>query len=140
MFSYILVVSTGYILLISNYCPMLKARKIKSIASQVAMLYFQIYLKINLRRVQKYVGFLLNCTKISLTVLQWSSQRSALQVHFKVESVLQSRRKKMKFCSYVARWLPSQLANEKKWEQLQLTLDNSNPKKDKAMKRICSRQ
>ena len=32
MFSYILVVSTGYILLIS-ICPMLKARKMKSIAS-----------------------------------------------------------------------------------------------------------
>ena len=47
MFSYILVVSTGYILLIS-ICPMLKlkARKIKSIAS--AVLYFQIYLKITL--------------------------------------------------------------------------------------------
>ena len=32
MFSYILVVSTGYILLIS-ICPMLKARKMKSIAT-----------------------------------------------------------------------------------------------------------
>ena len=32
MFSYILVVSTGYILLIS-ICPMLKTRKMKSIAS-----------------------------------------------------------------------------------------------------------
>ena len=32
MFSYVLVVSTGYILLIS-ICPMLTARKIKSIAS-----------------------------------------------------------------------------------------------------------
>ena len=40
---------------------------------------------------------------------------------------------------YIARLLPN-LANEEKWEQLQLTLDNSNPKKDKAMKRVCSRQ
>ena len=32
MFSYMLVVSSGYILLIS-ICPMLKARKMKSIAS-----------------------------------------------------------------------------------------------------------
>ena len=34
----------------------------------------------------------------------------------------------------------SQVANEKKWEQLQLTLDNSNSKKDNAMKQICSRK
>ena len=70
MFSYILVVSKGYILLIS-ICPMLKAGKMKSI-SQLAVLYLQIYLKITLT-VQKYSGFLLNCTKISLTVLCGSS-------------------------------------------------------------------
>ena len=36
MFSYILVVSTGYILLIS-ICPMLKAGKMKSIASSAIL-------------------------------------------------------------------------------------------------------
>ena len=46
----------------------------------------------------------------------------------------------MKFCVQLGSYLASQLANEKKWEQLQLTLDNSNLKKDKAMKRICSSQ
>ena len=91
---YILVVSAGYILLISS-SPMLKTREMQSIAS--AGLYLQISLKITLRA-QKYGGFLLNCTKISLTVLCWSSQQSTLWVDFKVESVLQSRRKKMKFC------------------------------------------
>ena len=92
MFSYILVVSTGYILLISIY-PMLKARKMKSIASSAI---FANLFK-NYFRVQKYGGFLLNCTKISLTVLCWSSQQSTLWVDFKVESVLQSRGKKIKF-------------------------------------------
>ena len=61
------------------------------------MLDLQIYQKINLGRGQKYGGFLLNFYKISLTVLWWSSQQSALRVDFKVESVLQSRRKKIKF-------------------------------------------
>ena len=119
MFSYILVVSTGYILLIS-ICPMLKARKMKSIASSAI---FANLFK-NYFRVQKYGGFLLNCTKISLTVLCWSSQQSTLWVDFKVESVLQSRRKKIKFY------------NEKKWEQLQLSLNNSNPKRDKTITRM----
>ena len=73
MFSYILVVSTGYILLIS-ICPMLKARKMKSIASSAI---FANLFK-NYFRVQKYGGFLLNCTKISLTVLCYSSQQSTL--------------------------------------------------------------
>ena len=71
MFSYVLVVSTGYILLISN-CPMLKARKIKSIAS------ISIFANLfkNYFRVQKYGAFLLNRTKI--TVFCWSSQQSTL--------------------------------------------------------------
>ena len=82
MFSYILVVSTGYILLIS-ICPMLKARKMKSIASSAIFANsFKNYI-----RVQKYGGFLLNYTKISLTVLCWSSQQSTLWVDFKVEFV-----------------------------------------------------
>ena len=81
MFSYILVVSTGYILLIS-ICPMLKARKIRSLASSAIFAnLFENYFQ-----VQKYGGFLLNCTKILLIVL--CSQQSTLSVHFKVESVL----------------------------------------------------
>ena len=61
MFSYILVVSTGYILLIS-ICPMLKARKIRSLASSAIFAnLFENYFQ-----VQKYGGFLLNCTKILL--------------------------------------------------------------------------
>ena len=65
MFSYILVVSTGYILLISIWSMLkLKARKIKSIASSAIFAnLFENYF-----RVQKYGGFLLNCTKILLTV------------------------------------------------------------------------
>ena len=49
MFSYILVVSTGYILLIS-ICPMLKPIKMKSIASSAIYIciYLQIYLEITL--------------------------------------------------------------------------------------------
>ena len=68
MFSYILVVSSGDIML------MLKATKIKSIASSTkfANLFKTYYV------VQKYGGFLLNCTKISFTVLCWSSQQSTL--------------------------------------------------------------
>ena len=69
MFNYILVVSTGYILLIS-ICPMLKERKMKIIASSAILPNsFKNYVK-----GAKYGGFLLNCTKISLTVLCWSSQ------------------------------------------------------------------
>ena len=73
MFTYILVVSTSYTLLIS-ICPMLKARKIKSIARNAI---FANLFK-NYFRVQKYGGFLLNCTKISLAVLCLSSQQSTL--------------------------------------------------------------
>ena len=72
MFSYILVVSTSCILLIS-ICPMLKlkARKIKSIASSAIFAnLFENYF-----RVQKYGGFLLNYTNILLTILCWSSQQ-----------------------------------------------------------------
>ena len=59
MFSYILVVSIGYILLIS-ICPMLKARKMKSIASSsIFANLFKNYIY-----VQKYGGFLLNSTKM----------------------------------------------------------------------------
>ena len=54
MFSYISVVATGYILLIS-VCPMLKARKMKSIASSSI---FANFFK-NYFWVQKYGAFLL---------------------------------------------------------------------------------
>ena len=73
MFSYILVVSTGYILLIF-ICPILRSRKMKSIASSAI---FANLFK-NYFRVQKHGSFLLNCTKILLTVLCWSSQQSKL--------------------------------------------------------------
>ena len=43
------------------------------------------------------VAFCSTVKKISLTVVCWSSQQSTLRVDFKVESVLKSRRKKMKF-------------------------------------------
>ena len=75
MFSCILVVSAGNILLIS-ICPMLKlkARKINSIArGAIFANLFENYF-----RVQKYDGFLFNCTKTLLTVLCWSSHQSSL--------------------------------------------------------------
>ena len=68
MFSYILVVFTGYIPLISIF-PMLKTGKLYS-------RYLQTYLRITLR-VQKCDG-LLNCTKIPLIFVCWKSQQSTL--------------------------------------------------------------
>ena len=65
MFSYILVVSTDYILFIS-ICPMLKERKIKNVASSTLIADLS---KNYFFGVQKYGGFLVNCIKISLTVL-----------------------------------------------------------------------
>ena len=67
------------------------------------MLYLQFCLKITSRG-QKYPGFLLNCTKISLTVSCWKFRRSTLCVDFKTESasVLQTRGKKIKFYIYLA--------------------------------------
>ena len=65
------------------------------------MLYLQIYLQITLR-VQKYGGFLLNCAKISLTALCWSSQQSTLQVDFKVESVAIAIQEKENEILYIA--------------------------------------
>ena len=56
MFSYILVVFTGYILLFS-ICPMLKVGKLHNIVASA--IHLQSYLNIALR-VQKYDGFLLN--------------------------------------------------------------------------------
>ena len=98
---------------------------------QLALLYLQIDWKITLR-VQKYGCFLLNCRKIPLVVLCWKCEQWAVWVDFKVEYLLESRRKKLKF--YVE--LPSELADEKKWEQLQLTLKNSNLKRGKAIIRM----
>ena len=74
MFSYILVVSAGYILLIS-ICPMLKQEKWKVYLANSAI--FASWCK-NYFRVEKYGGFLLNYTKISLTVSCWSSQQLTL--------------------------------------------------------------
>ena len=65
MFSYILVVSTGYILLIS-ICPMLKTGKMQSIASSATLANLS---KNYFKGAKIYGGFLLNCTKVSLTVL-----------------------------------------------------------------------
>ena len=73
MFSYILVVSTGYILLIS-ICPMLKAGKLQSITSSAILAnLFKNYFE-----GAKYGAFLLHCTKIALIVLCWKSQQSIL--------------------------------------------------------------
>ena len=75
---------------------MLKAGKLHSIASSAILEnLFKNY------SLQKYGGFLLNCTKIPLIVLCWKSQQSTLLVDFKVESVLQSRRKKITFYIYL---------------------------------------
>ena len=62
MFSYILVVSTGYFLLIS-ICSMLKARNLHSIASSAILANFS---KNYFKRVQEYGDFLFNCTKTPL--------------------------------------------------------------------------
>ena len=104
MFSYILVVSTGYILSIS-ICPMFKAGKLPSTASSAILA--KCYLKISLR-VQKYGDFLVNCTKIPFIAFCSKSQQSPLWVDFKVESVLQSRRKqilKRNGSSYSSLWI-----------------------------------
>ena len=75
---------------------MLKAGKLHSIASSAILEnLFKNY------SLQKYGGFLLNCTKIPLIVLCWKSQQSTLLVDFEVESVLQSRRKKITFYIYL---------------------------------------
>ena len=69
MFNYILVFSTGYILLIS-ICPKLKAGKMQSIASSAILAnLLKKYFK------DKKNGWsLLNSTKISLIVLCWKFQ------------------------------------------------------------------
>ena len=75
---------------------MLKAGKMQSIASSAIL---PNLFKISL--VQKYgaamVAFFSTVQKISLIVLCWRSQQSTLWINFKVESVLQSKRKKIKF-------------------------------------------
>ena len=59
----------------------------------------QFYLRITSRMGggREYGGFLLNCTKIPLIVLCWKSRQSTLLVDFKIESVFQAGRKKIKF-------------------------------------------
>ena len=107
MFSHILVASTGYILLIS-ICPMLKPRKMKQYSQhkenvQLAVLYIFANLFKNYFRVQKYGGFLLNYTKILLTVLCWVSRSTVDTEQILKQNLLQSRRKKMKFCTLESR-------------------------------------
>ena len=70
MFSYILVVSTGYILLISIY-PMSKARKMKSISSSAIFA----NLKVTLGCQNMVAFYSVVYTKISVTVLCWSSRQ-----------------------------------------------------------------
>ena len=78
---------------------MLKAGRLQSLANSAIMVnLFKNYFKL---RVQKYGGFLLNCTKNPLIVLCWNSQQSTLRGDFTIESVLRSRRKKKK-SSYIA--------------------------------------
>ena len=92
MFSYILVVSRGYILLIS-ICPMLKIGKLPIIASYI---YLQFYLKITSRG-QKYDGFfLLNCTKIPLIVLCWKSWQLTLSRFQNRICIIESQKKENK--------------------------------------------
>ena len=69
MFNYFLVVSTGYVLLIS-ICPMLKVRKMKIIASSAILP----NLFKNYFNGEKYGGLLFNCINISLTALCWNFQ------------------------------------------------------------------
>ena len=74
MFTYILVVSPGFILLIS-ICPMLKAGKLQSKASAATLANL---FKNCIKGAKISGGFLLNCTKIPLIVLCWKSQQSTL--------------------------------------------------------------
>ena len=78
--------------------PMLKAGKLHIIASCAAILAI---LSITSKGGQKYGGFLFNCTKNPLIVLCWKSQQSTMWVYFKIESVLQAKRKKIKFFQYL---------------------------------------
>ena len=91
MFSYILVVSRGYILLISS-CPMLRTGKLHIISSS-AILLFKNYFKGG----QKYDGFLLSCTKMPLIILCLKSQQSTLWVDFKIESYCKPAERKWNF-------------------------------------------
>ena len=104
---------------------MLKAGKLQSIANSAIMAnLFENFFKL---RVQKYGGFLLNCTKIPLIVLCWNSQQSRLS---RICIKIQEKENKSPYIA--ASWL----ANEKKWEQLKSTLHNSNLKRDKAIIRM----
>ena len=86
--SYILVVPAGYILLIS-ICPMLKAGEMQSIASSAILAnLFKNYFK------GAKIWWLFAHLYWNFIVLCWKSQQSTLWIDFKVESVLQSRRKK----------------------------------------------
>ena len=49
----------------------------------------------------KYGGVLLKCTKLPLIVLCWKSWQLTLWVDFKIESVLQAKRKKKVIYTYL---------------------------------------
>ena len=117
MFSYILVISRGYILLIS-ICPMLNFGKLSIKASYILAILFKNYFK-----GAKIWWLLLNCTKTPLIVLCWKSWQSTLWVDFKLESVLlKARRKKIFFYN--------SLRNGSNYNWLSIT---QNPKKDEAI-------
>ena len=72
---------------------------------------------------------MLNCTKIPLILLYWKSPQSTLWVDFKIESVLQASRKKIKFCIYIT----SYWRNGSSYSWLLIT---QIPKRDKVIIRI----
>ena len=90
-FSYILVISRRYVSLISS-CPISEWSKSWKI-TYYTYLNFQFYFQITSRG-QKHSSFMLNYSKISPIVLNWKSR---LWVDFKIETVLQARRNKIKF-------------------------------------------
>ena len=121
MFSYILVVSTSYILLIS-ICPMLKIGKLAILA-----ILFKNYFKGGKNMVTFYS---------TVQKFHWLfCVGSRHWVDFKIESVLSNAKiKKIKFYILLM----------KKWEQLPLTLDNSKSEERRGdyldNKQIYSRQ
>ena len=97
IFSYIFVVSRGYILLIS-ICPILNAGKLHIIAScAILAILFENYLK-GAKIWWLFAQLYKNCTEI----LCWKSRQLTLWVDFKIESVLQAKKKKIKFYIHLA--------------------------------------
>ena len=91
MFSYILVVSRDYILLI-YICPMLKAGKVHTIACcAILAILFKNYFNM--------VSFCSIVQKFDW-LLSWKSRKSTLLVNFKIEYVLRAKRKIIESSSY----------------------------------------